>query len=1590
MRILQAFSGCLILALSAVAGNNLVSNPLFLEPDSSTALPAKWELRTPPGMRKMISVTRSTEKGIKGKVVTVSFPQDSTKSNQSWLSQKIAGMPAAKYTASLKSRIKILDSNAEFSSCLLVAFINSSGKWLGYKKLKTLAYRSQKWRNATFIPKDEWLDVKCEFTTPEDTAWILLRLDVTGPALTAKWAEVSLLQADQSVSEVLNHAKMPHQLPVAPQAVSADGVTLHPDWTPAGADMRNSATRQEICLNGLWAYRPDRAEGDWAYAKVPGLLLAVRPFNVLYNNKEGYNLRTPGMRWIYRTVTLPKTTEDNRFFLKFDAIQRLALRVYWNGTPIGDLADAWGGQLEIPSALVRRNQPNELLILALPCKENNETAYAQADSNSHIYEILKPWHDSFMYDVSLLIKPQRPLVENMRLTPDWRNKSLSVTLPAQQGMETLRYDTRIVDKSGKILLDRKNLPVKTSGAQLDCTIPWKNPVLWTPDTPELLNFTLTLRDANGQIIDESLPERFGFREIWRDGKKLYLNGQELRLRPRMSLIYSPLHDVDFLRRGMSFYKDMGFNTMLRLSDMGSLQSSYHGNSAVKLADEMGLFIIAYLPYNLDSGGQFFSRDVMDTNHDLLRYMDERVVERYFNHPSVIAYSGFGTAPSLGKNLSYANQPNRWGIDPINSTEKVEQLKKEKIISEDSTAKRMLASIDFVNAVRKLDPSRPFLSHYDSGAGDGWGVFDYFNWTPPQEWEEWITNWSKHGKTPIGSWEHGNPYPMSFVNHAIPDGDGEPWVTEYAAMFFGENAYDWESAEYRNLIGKLYNRKTKTYGGPHFANRFVNKQEAALQVWASLNTRLYRSWRLLGINMGIEPFGPSSNYIERETAFGLNRKVMADPAQNLKTYGAKADKFVTIGNWPNEATPNRPTSPTGQKPSNLNPYGVALWKNNRPFLGFLAGKVDHPTEHGHIFTPGEKVEKSLGLVYDGFEALDLTVTGHIELDGRTLKNIKQIITFSGPEIRRDPLTFTIPAKAKGTLAHPGKGSITLEFHDGQGKKLGEDLFKFSVLAKATAERKGVVLYDPENRAKELAGFVEKRVQDLNGFSEAKLLIVAPGAFNADIFSAIRKQLPVLVLSQTPQLLEQIGLRAFPARIRKFWPDSSFKVDADLLRDWRGGNVYTLNDSFAAPRPGYNSTSSSTGMVAETVIETPNTGNFTPLMHGGFDMAMTPLLKTALDGHPVIFSQLEFTRNAGIDPAADALLRSLISGMLKTKPTSRTTPAALGNPALLADLGGLAPVSTLPQTGCVLVTEANDPVALKRYIEKGNTAVIMPQNETVYRTLGVNVTHGKVSRFKLDEPGLNAGSRHFRQELDLLLFDGNAVKVQELGKGRMVLVGFDPAKIDSKEKPYLELTRKRQYRVLAQLLTNYGMELRASGDALLEVLQNPPIKINIAENSLALMRPSVPSDKTWLSSQYNDRNWSRFGLEKGNTMLPDAQLRLHLLLTEQVAGHKELLLDAGTFDDYDEIWLNGIRLGGVTPANSTPDSAWKTRRRYPIPDGLLKSGNNLLAIHTWNRNGVSKGWNAQIRGPIRIVNSKKSRELYLGNYRHSDDPYLLHQW
>ncbi len=104
--------------------------------------------------------------------------------------------------------------------------------------------------------------------------------------------------------------------------------------------------------------------------------------------------------------------------------------------------------------------------------------------------------------------------------------------------------------------------------------------------------------------------------------------------------------------------------------------------------------------------------------------------------------------------------------------------------------------------------------------------------------------------------------------------------------------------------------------------------------------------------------------------------------------------------------------------------------------------------------------------------------------------------------------------------------------------------------------------------------------------------------------------------------------------------------------------------------------------------------------------------------------------------------------------------------------------------------------------------------------------------------------------------------------------------------------------------------------------------------------------WADPAYNDdhwqtlqapRIWEEQGLDGFDGVL---WYRRRISVAEDALG-RDAVLHLGAVDDCDETFLNGVRLGG--------QCGWDTSRRYAVPAGLLKAGDNLIAVRVTDNGG-----------------------------------------
>lgn len=118
----------------------------------------------------------------------------------------------------------------------------------------------------------------------------------------------------------------------------------------------------------------------------------------------------------------------------------------------------------------------------------------------------------------------------------------------------------------------------------------------------------------------------------------------------------------------------------------------------------------------------------------------------------------------------------------------------------------------------------------------------------------------------------------------------------------------------------------------------------------------------------------------------------------------------------------------------------------------------------------------------------------------------------------------------------------------------------------------------------------------------------------------------------------------------------------------------------------------------------------------------------------------------------------------------------------------------------------------------------------------------------------------------------------------------------------------------------------------------------QGALPLQPPPTPA--AWADAALDDRSWPVLQAPQAweEQGLPGFDgtlwLRRHVTLTaEQAAAPAQLEL--GMVDDCDETWVNGQQVGGLC--------GWDTPRRHAVPAGLLRAGDNVVAVRVLDTGG-----------------------------------------
>ena len=506
-------------------------------------------------------------------------------------------------------------------------------------------------------------------------------------------------------------------LPTSVKAVWDLGRAYH-EMTPA---------RERICINGLWRWQPAEAQAgqtpteNWGYFKVPGCWPGIGDYmqkdsQTVYSHASWKDRRLGGITatWYERQIAIPRDWVDRRVAVSIEYLNSYAT-LYVDGAKAGEVRFP-GGEVDLtrvcrPGGTYRLS----LLVVAMPLK-GVMLSYTDSASAREVKGSVA--RRGLCGDVFLVSTPSGPHITDLRVDTSVRRKELTLDAAVEGLAAEAQYAFRArVRKAGRIVKEFTSRAFQASDlkeGRITSAEKWMPEELWDIHTPQnQLELEVSLLDAGGRMLDIGWPVRFGFRELWIEGRDFYLNGT------RIFLSALPLDNAQ-ISAGLATY-DAACESLKRLQSFG-INFVYTHNygcepgshlgftEILRAADDVGMLVSFSQPHFSHYEWQAAAAD---RSNGYARHA-AFYVRAAQNHPSVVMYS------MSHNGTGYSEDMNPDMIDGIHDARDQWAMR---------NVKQALRAEDIV---KHLDPSRIVYHHASGNLGSMHPINFYPNFVPIQE------------------------------------------------------------------------------------------------------------------------------------------------------------------------------------------------------------------------------------------------------------------------------------------------------------------------------------------------------------------------------------------------------------------------------------------------------------------------------------------------------------------------------------------------------------------------------------------------------------------------------------------------------------------------------------------------------------------------------------------------------------------------------------------------------------------------------------------------------------------------------------------
>ncbi len=1249
-------------------------------------------------------------------------------------------------------------------------------------------------------------------------------------------------------------------------------------WDLNKAYHETTPVRERVCINGLWRWQPAEAQSEqapawnWGYFKVPGCWPGITDYmqkesQTVYAHPSWRNQRLGGITaaWYEREITIPSHWAGRRIAVCIEYLNSYAA-VFVDGRRADEIRFP-GGEVDLtlmchPGGTHRLS----LLVVAMPLKgvmlSYTDTASAREVKGSVARRGL-------CGDVYLVSTPPGPRIADVRVDTSVRTQEFTFDVALEGLAANAQYAFRArITKDGRSIKELASRGFQGSDlkeGRIASTQEWMPDKLWDIHTPQnTYDLEVSLLDAAGNVLDTGWTVRFGFRELWIEGRDFFLNGT------RIFLSAVPLDNAEVgaaqanyeaARESLERLKSFGIN-FVYTHNYGCEPGSHLGfEEVLRAADDVGMLVSFSQPHFSHYDWQ--APDA-DENNGYARHA-EFYVRAAQNHPSVVMYSMSHNATGYNEDMN----PDM--IDGIQDARDTWALR---------NAKQALRAEAIV---KHLDPGRIVYHHASGNLGSMHAINFYPNFVPIQEMSDWFEHWAMEGVKPVFTCEYGAPFTWDWTMYrGWYKGQREfgsamvPWefcLAEWNAQFFGDQAFQisepekanlrWEARQFR--AGNLWHRWDYPFAVD--SSRF-DERYPVFAMYLTDNWRAFRTW-------GVSAISPweHEHFWKLRDGVDRSRKQFQVDWENLQRPGFSPDYL--------EQRYERMDLAFERSDWIATAAAQALIRNNQPLLAYIGGKPARFTSKDHNFYPGETVEKQVIIINNSRETVKCECEWSFGLPQSVVGKNK--VTVATGQQERIPLRFELPT----TLA-PGKYelSMTVTFSNGEPQT---DSFSINVMPRPQAPHlvAKVALFDPKGETEKLLNGMDVQYQpveastDLSGYD---ILIVGKAALTvgepAPDISRVRDGLRVLMFEQTPDVLEKrFGFRVEEYGLRQVFvrvPDHPLLtgITAEHLRDWRGEATILPSRLKYEMRPRYGTTvqwcdipvtrlwrCGNRGNVASVLIEKPARGDFLPILDGGYSLQYSPLMENREGKGIVIFCQMDVTGRTETEPAAETLARNILQYVSVWKPAPSRNAVYVGDAAGKKHLefagvslgtyeGGKLPADEVLVVGSGGGEKlAGNPAAIADFLKGGGNLLALGLDEQdANGFLPFEVRMRKQEHIaSFFEPfgansllaGVGPADVHNRDPRELPLVSRGATVIGDgvlarAQNANVVFCQLAPWQFDGSKQSNLKRTYRRASFLVSRLLANMGV---AGSTPLLDRFHHPV--------------DAAKSERRWLDGLYLDQ-------------------------------------------------------------------------------------------------------------------------------------------